>query len=62
MTWEELKVIVNNRLHGITPDQAADYIENNVTDLASAKQQLKQLTLLVLFLANNTGWTLGDDE
>jgi hypothetical protein len=61
MNWEELKIIVNNRLHDVTPDQAAAYIDNNVTDLASAKEHLKQLTLLVLFLANNTNFVLGDD-
>ena len=44
----KLEVTVTN-LRNKTPAQAADYIETNVTDLASAKRILKILTRICLY-------------
>ena len=38
----------------ITPDEAVSWVENNVTDLASAKQALKYLARAVILLRNRT--------
>jgi hypothetical protein len=40
----------NNPLNGLTLAQALTYIDNNVTDLASARTALKHLTRLVFLL------------
>jgi len=34
----------------VTPEQAETWIDNNVTDLASAKQALTLLTTMVIYL------------
>lgn len=60
MTWEELRDILNTRLAGKTPDDVSDYVNNQITDLASAKEHIRELTLIVLFILNNTGFRLGD--
>ncbi len=42
---------ITDKLTGMTPSQLNTYIDNNVTDLASARTYLKRLTLIVRHLA-----------
>lgn len=43
---EEIKTILQN----LTYDQIDTYIDNNVTNLANAKEYLKKLSKIVLYL------------
>ena len=60
MTPEDIRDIINDRLYGKTHDQVDTYVENKVVDLASAKEHLKELTHIILFMLNNPNWKLGD--
>jgi hypothetical protein len=42
------------QLKGLTPDQAAQWIEANVTDLPSAKVALKVMAKVIVFLLRNS--------
>jgi len=42
-------------LNKLTPVQIDTYIENNVTDLASAKTVLKKIAKIVLYIAKQVG-------
>ena len=44
-----------NLLKGKTPAQAEDWIENNVTDLASAKDALKTIAKFLVAIVNSQG-------
>jgi len=44
----------------VTPEQAETWIENNVTDLASAKDALKLLTTMVIYLRDYVKIAKGD--
>ena len=46
---------LTDKLTGLTPNQLDTYIENNVTNIASAKTYLKRLTLIVQALAIESG-------
>ena len=41
---------VPEKLYTLSPSQLRDYIDNNVTDLLSAKAVLKKMALLILYL------------
>ena len=43
------------QLRGVTPDQAAQWIETNVTSLASAKTVLKALARYIVWQARREG-------
>ena len=43
-----------SKLYGLTQTQLENYIDNNVTDLASAKNFLKRLSAVVLWLVKQT--------
>lgn len=47
--------IVDSPLSGVTFTQAATYIENNVTDLASAKTAMKKMAKSILILNKKLG-------
>lgn len=42
-------------LRSKTPQQAADWVEDNVTDLASAKQVLKAFAKVIVVLSKEVG-------
>ena len=44
----------------ITPEQAGTWIDDNVTDLASAKHALKLLAVMVIYLRDYVRITKGD--
>ena len=39
-----------------SPDQVIAYVNNNIADLATAKEHLRKLTLVVLFMLNNSNY------
>jgi hypothetical protein len=41
-------------INKLTPNQIENYIENNVTNLATAKTVLKKLAVLVYYLAKHS--------
>ena len=43
--------IKSSFIDGLTPAQVETYIDNNVTDLASAKEVLKKMGKIILHLA-----------
>ena len=49
-----------SQLKSVTPEQAVIYIENNVTDLASAKAVLKIMVRMLIAMRNNI-WADGLD-
>ena len=60
MTPEQIRDIINARLDRKTHDQIDTYVENRITDLPSAKEHVKELTHIILFMLNNPSWKLGD--
>jgi hypothetical protein len=54
-TWEEVVSEILDKLDKVTPNQIDSYIDNNVTDLASAKDFLKRLTKIVALMAIESG-------
>lgn len=56
MTWEDVRDEIEALLKDKTPDQVIAYVNANITDLASAKEHLRKLTLVVMFMLNNTNY------
>jgi len=49
------KKISESFINDLTWQQVDDYIDNNVTDLASAKVYIKKLSKVVYYLLKNSG-------
>ncbi len=47
---EIIREIKKSFLNGLTKEQINTYIDNNVIDLNSAKQFLKKLSIIILYL------------
>jgi len=50
-TEEALADYLTNALKGMTPNEAAQYVEDNVTNLASAKTAVKVMARIIVALA-----------
>lgn len=60
MNWEDVRDYINENFQGKSPQNVIDYVDTNVTDLASIKVFLRMLALTVLFVLYNKNWNLGD--
>jgi len=54
---ENIKKIKESFLNGLTDQQIENYIDNNVTNLASAKIVLKKLAKIIKYIAKKQGLT-----
>lgn len=61
-TWEEVVTDLLDKLNKGTPDRIDAYIDDNVTDLASAKDFLKKLTKIVALIAIESGVMMAHSE
>lgn len=60
-TWEDVRDWINKRLHNKTPQDVIAYVEGNVNDMASAKELLIKIILVLIFIVMNRNWRLGDE-
>ncbi len=51
---DAIKTVRESFIDGLTKEQVDTYIDNNVTDLASAKAYLKKLSKIVLYILKQT--------
>ena len=49
---DNLSAFKTSFIDGLTPAQIDTYIDNNVVDLASAREALKKIAKITLYLAN----------
>lgn len=54
LTGSQKEAFKASQLYGLTQEQLATYIDNNITTLASAKEFLKKLSAVVLWLVKQT--------
>ena len=59
MDWIDLNEEVKEILQGKTPDDIISWADN-VTDLDTAKDRIKKLSLIVLWIIYNHNFRLGD--
>lgn len=52
---EAIKKINESFLNGLTDEQIENYINNNVTDLVSAKQVLIKMAKIIVYIAKKQG-------